>query len=396
MIKNTDLVILAGGYGTRIRSISKKLPKALIEIDNFPLIDYLLMNIAKYKFKKIYIIAGYKGNLVKKKYHNKKLNLTQIEVFVEKKPQGTAKALYFLRKKLINNFILVNGDTIFNVNLVDFYNHSLKKNTKICSIALCTNKVNNYNKKLNNLEVKNNKIEFKRNGKLMNGGIYFFTPKIFNYLNKKQLSLENEVIHKLILKKKIIGFRFSDYFIDVGTPDTYYLAKKQIKNIFKKPAAFLDRDGVINHDYGYVHNFKNFKFRKNVINGIKYLIKKNYYIFIVTNQAGIAKKKFKETDFIKLHSKIDNFLKFKGIYFDDIKYCPFHIEAKLKKFKINSNRRKPGIGMIQDLKKNWNIDLKKSFVIGDKKSDQLMAKKANLSFKFASNDFLKDVKKMTN
>ncbi len=66
------VIILAGGYGTRFKTISKNLPKPLVEINQLPLLNYVLMNISKYKFKKIYILAGYKGNLIKKKFHKKK------------------------------------------------------------------------------------------------------------------------------------------------------------------------------------------------------------------------------------------------------------------------------------------------------------------------------------
>ena len=396
MFNKTDIVILAGGYGTRFKTISKKLPKPLVEINQLPLLNYVLMNISKYKFKKIYILAGYKGNLIKKKFHKKKINLTSIEVIVEKKPKGTAKAIFCLRKKINNNFILLNGDTIFKIKLDFFLKKSLTIKGTLGSIALCKNNLNNYNKKLNNLKITNNLIQFSKNGKLMNGGVYFFKKKIFSFIKKDNYSLENEVIQKLIYKKKIGGLKFNNYFIDVGTPKTFFMAKKQLKKEFKKPAAILDRDGVINYDFGYVHNFKNFVFRNNVIKGLRYLIKNNYYIFIVTNQAGIAKKKFKETDFYNLHDKIDRYFKSQKIYTDDIRYCPFHTEAKIKKYKVNSNLRKPKIGMIKELQKNWLIDAKKSFVIGDKKTDQLMAKSSKITFKYASNNFYKDIKILHN
>ncbi len=396
MFDKTDLIILAGGYGTRLKSITKNLPKPLVKINGFPLISYVLMNVSKYKFKKIYILAGYKGYLLKKKFHMKKINLTKIEVLIEKKPEGTGRALWNIRKKIKNNFILVNGDTIFKINFEDFLKRSLEYKNKICTVALCKNNKNNYNKKLNNLIIKNDLIKFSKSGKLMNGGIYFFKKEIFQYIKKNNYSLENDIIKSLISKKKVIGFKFNDYFIDVGTPETYSKAIVQINKLFKKPAAILDRDGVINYDYGYVHSIDNFKFRKNVINGIKYLIKKNYYIFIVTNQAGIAKKKFKENDFYELHKKVNKFLKSKKIYTDDIRFSPFHKKAKIKRYRINSNLRKPNIGMINELKKNWSIDFKKSFVIGDQKSDQLMAKKSKLQFSFATNDFLNDIKKIIN
>ena len=81
---------------------------------------------------------------------------------------------------------------------------------------------------------------------------------------------------------------------------------------FKRPAVFLDRDGVINEDYGYVHKIKNFMFRKGVLKGLKFLIEKNYYLFIATNQAGIAKNIFKEKDFFNLHKDLKKKLLFKN------------------------------------------------------------------------------------
>ena len=79
-------------------------------------------------------------------------------------------------------------------------------------------------------------------------------------------------------------------------------------NLNKKPAAFLDRDGTINYDYGYIYKFSEFKFRPHVIKGLQYLSKKKYLLFIVTNQAGIAKGKFKLHDLIKLNNQLKKYL----------------------------------------------------------------------------------------
>ena len=83
--------------------------------------------------------------------------------------------------------------------------------------------------------------------------------------------------------------------------------------MIKRPAVFLDRDGTINYDYGYVHKFSDFKFRPHVIKGLKYLAKKKYLIFIVTNQAGVGKGKFKLSDLLLLHRKLKKFLKKKKL-----------------------------------------------------------------------------------
>ena len=166
------------------------------------------------------------------------------------------------------------------------------------------------------------------------------------------------------------------------------------KQKIKRAAVFLDRDGTINYDYGYVHNFKNFKFRKFVIKGLKYLSNKKYLLLIVTNQAGIAKGKFKIKDLFTLHNKLRNFLKRKKIIIRDIEYCPYHPNGIIKKYKKKSAFRKPGNLMILKLKKRWNIEVKKSFMICDKKSDKLAAKKNKLYFEYATKNFYKQVVKI--
>ena len=161
-------------------------------------------------------------------------------------------------------------------------------------------------------------------------------------------------------------------------------------------AIFLDRDGVINFDYGYVHKFKKFKLRNGVIKGLQYLIKKKYYIFIVTNQAGIGKKIYSQEDFIKLHKTINEKFRNKNIFIDDVQFSPFHIKAKVMKYRKNSSLRKPGNMMIKNIFKNWDLDLKKSFMIGDKKSDLIAAKKSNLNFFKPEQNFYKQIKSIIN
>ena len=121
------------------------------------------------------------------------------------------------------------------------------------------------------------------------------------------------------------------------------------KKLIKKSAVFLDRDGTINYDFGYVHTFEKFKLRPNVLKGLKYLTKKKYLIFIVTNQAGIAKGIFKMEQLKKLHKKILIYFKKKNVKIHQIEFCPYHPEGIVKLYKKKSQFRKPGNLM---LKKN--------------------------------------------
>ena len=160
----------------------------------------------------------------------------------------------------------------------------------------------------------------------------------------------------------------------------------------KKSAAFLDRDGVINYDYGFIYKYENFKLRSGVLKGLKYLKQNKFRVFIVTNQSGIARGLFTEKDLKILHQKIKKKLMKYKIKIDEIKYSPFHPKGKIKKFTKNHKSRKPDNLMIKQILKKWPTNIKKSFMIGDKKSDKLCAKKSNLYFEFAKKNFFYQVK----
>ena len=138
-------------------------------------------------------------------------------------------------------------------------------------------------------------------------------------------------------------------------------------------ALFLDRDGVINEDYGYVYKKEDFKFKEGIFESLKLAIKKGYTIFIVTNQSGIARKYYTEDDFYQLMEWVKEEFKKRGIIIKDINFCPHHPDITGV-----CECRKPNAGMILDLAKKYNIDLKNSIMIGDKDSDIEAGKKAGI------------------
>ena len=229
----------------------------------------------------------------------------------------------------------------------------------------------------------------------MNGGIYLFTKQIFKFINNKPSSLENNIIPHLIRIKKVIGNKYNNFFIDIGTPTNLIKAKKLIPKYFYRPAVFLDRDGVINYDKGYTHKISQFKFKPKVLQTIQYLNKKKYYIFIVTNQAGIAKGKFTIEQFYRLHNYIKQHLIKNNAYINDVEFCPFHPNAIIKKYRKKSKYRKPGNLMIKNLFNKWPIIKKKSFMIGNTKSDEIAALKSNIKFEYVKKNIYLQVKKIT-
>ena len=391
---NLSLVILAGGEGSRLKKIIGKKQKCIAQINKKPFLDYIINQYSKYNFKKIYILVGKSSEEVISLYHGKEFNFVKIECLAEKKLLGTAGALFKLRNK-IKDFILVNGDSILDIELNKFF--PLNENF-ICKMSLVTNKNYLSNKKLSKLNIKK-KIVINTDSEkgYMNGGVYLFNKNIFKYIKNKKTSLEEDVLPDLIKKKKVIGKIYKDnFFFDIGTKENYFKSEKLLKKHFNRPAVFLDRDGVINHDYGYVSKFKNFKFKEGVIKGLDFLIKKNYYIFLITNQAGIAKKKLTLNEFKILQIQIKEYLGKKNIFFDSVSFCPHHKDGKIKKFTKNCKFRKPQIGMIKKLYKKWHIETKNSFFIGDQISDELCANRSNLRFFYAKKNFYYQVKQIHN
>jgi len=227
-----DAFLLCGGYGKRLGKITKSIPKPFLRIKNKPFIQYIINNLVEARISNIYLLCGYKSHFFFKEFHKKKIKKTKVFCIKEQRPLGTGGSIINANKFLKNTFLVLNGDTYFNIDLYKFIKKGIKKNCYV-KMAVTLNKYYKSNNKLSNLEInKNNLLLQSQKGNLMNGGIYLIKKSSLLKISQKKFSLEKNYIEKIIMENKVEGQYFKDNFIDIGTIDN-------LNRIKSKPYRYL-------------------------------------------------------------------------------------------------------------------------------------------------------------
>lgn len=368
-------VVLVGGKGTRLGDITKYTPKPMLIINNKPFLINLIETIIRYGFTEILLLASHANQVLIDYFDNKTYKNCKIKIIVEKVPLGTGGALVNAYEYLDDSFFCLNGDSVIDGNwlsLVENFHNDVdavigltetKDASRYGSIKTKDKKVISFNEKNQN-----------SNSKLINGGIYLLRKSIFKNFEKIFLSLENDIFPNLVNNGKVNGQKVQGFFIDIGTVESLEYAKK-INWQENRKAVIFDRDGTLNHDAGYTHKPEELSWANGAVDLIKYLNDHNYLVFVATNQAGIAKGKFLESDMFQFHENMQEQLRNVGAHIDKFYYCPFHIEGVIDQYKIDSNDRKPNVGMLQSIYQEWNLKKSKMIMIGDRDTDIECAEK---------------------
>lgn len=400
-ITTKQCVILCGGLGTRLGELTKGCPKPLLTIAGRPFLDILIENIARFGFNDFILLAGYKGDLIWHHYRGKKNPLSHLDIsirtVIEPEPAGTGGALIHAKDLLESHFLMMNGDSFFDINYLELIND---KANNLATIML--RKVDDTTR-CGVVELEGERITafherpLEPGQGIINSGIYWLSADVLKYVKTLPCSIERDVFPILANEKKITGSLGEGFFIDIGIPKDLEAAQLSIPKQLKRPAVFFDRDGVLNKDDGYTYQTESFQWLEGAKEAIKCCNDAGYYVFVVTNQAGIARGFYQPKDVEKLHDWMNEELFYVGAHIDDFEYCPFHPDGVVPEFSFLSGYRKPGGQMIADLIEYWGVNVDKSLLIGDKKSDLAAARAINISgYLFQSgainvNDYLNSI-----
>jgi D,D-heptose 1,7-bisphosphate phosphatase len=370
-------VFLVGGLGTRLKERTRGTPKPLLEVGGRLFLEYLLDEAARQSFTDILLLAGHFGDQVRTLYDGRQWRGSRIRVLCENEPLGTGGALRFALPHLQQQFLLANGDSFFDINL-----RALAAGLPDGGAAMALRCVagDRYGRvKLDGDQVLSFHGPSENVKGPINGGIYALNRAIAETIPEGKVSLENDVFPLLAAKGGIRGLEFSGYFIDIGIPEDLARAQSELPQHVRRPAVFFDRDGVLNRDIGYLHRPADFEWLEGAKAAIRLCNDAGYFVFVVTNQAGVARGYYDESHVHKLHDWMRVELAREGAHVDAFAYCPHHPDGVRPEYRRTCRRRKPEPGMILDLLADWPVAREASSLIGNTQSDLDAAAAAGLA-----------------
>lgn len=370
--------ILIGGRGTRLGDAVADTPKPLLEVAGRPFVEHVMLNLRRFGFTDFILLAGYRAEVVNQRYGNdgdfSRALDARISVITEPEPLGTAGALRFAADHLQDEFLLVNGDSIFDFNYLDLCRCSRpgESGDWLGRIALLP--VTNATR-YGFVEQEDGLIRAFREkpatpqSGLINSGVYWLKRALLEHVTDTPCSLEQAVFPRLAANGQLVGRAYDGFFIDIGIPEDLQRARDTLATSLTKPAAFLDRDGTLNADAGYTHRVEDFQWLDGAVEAIRRLNDAGYLVFVVTNQAGIARGFYGAAEVDSLHAWMQSHLASHGAHIDDFRYCPHHPEGVVPELARPCSWRKPGTGMLDSLVAQWRPDLSHSFMLGDMDKD---------------------------
>ena len=342
----------------------------MLDVGGRPFLDYLLDEASRYGIKRALLLCGYRAGDIAPVYSGRTIRGMHIDTMVEASPAGTAGALALAADRLDEQFFLLNGDSLFDFNWLALCPAPGEPAVGLVRMALAGGVSGT---RYGRVAVDGRQVRsFLPSGPSdhpINAGVYLMRKAILSRIGAVPCSLERDVLPGLATEGLLEGCVVEAPFIDIGIPQDFARAQELVPAIARRPAAFLDRDGVLNEDTGYVHRSDQVRWVEGARETIRWLNDAGYFVFVVTNQTGIAHGFYSEDHVNDLHDWMNRELRQGGAHIDCVEFCPYHPEATVERYRQASDMRKPGPGMLKKLLAEWPIEASQSFLIGDRATD---------------------------
>lgn len=372
-----EAIILAGGKGTRLRSVVSDLPKPMAPVAGIPFLEHQLNYLHTQNIDSVILSVGYKAEAIIGYFGETYKGIT-LKYAYEKQPLGTGGAiLNALRLTTSPDVYILNGDTYFPISLSKLnYLHKFTKASITMALRILESDGRYGGTSIDgNGRITGFTSKDQTGVQIINGGIYRMNVSLYKEISPNQdyFSFEEDILKKFYGSERIYGVSYYDYFVDIGVPFDYARANIELacKNKQQPKCLFLDRDGVINRkiEGGYVTNWTNFDFLDGVLSSLQILT--NYFdrIVIITNQRGVARGLMTDTDLDHIHGHMIKKIELLGGNIDGIYVCPHHNDNKC-------DCRKPKMGLIEQAKQDFPI-IKEAecYLVGDSESDMLLGRR---------------------
>ena len=377
--------VLVGGLGTRLGNLTARTPKPLLPCGDRPFLAWLLREFVRFGVEEFVLLTGYRAHDVEAALPALSALLPRpARIVASQEPEraGTGGALYHASPMLQSRFLVCNGDSLFDCNLARLLSDARQDGPDVAGRAmlrtsadasrydvatLCGDRITAFGGQPSSGEAP----------ALTNAGIYVFDRRMLDEL-RPICSLESDVLPRLAEHGALRGTTGDGYFRDIGIPSDFALAQQEIPHLLHRPALFLDRDGVINVDHGYVGTRDRFEWVSGALEAIRIATESGWHVFVITNQSGVARGHYDEPAVAALHDWMCDEVRRAGGTVDDIRYCPFHEEAVVPAYRRVSDWRKPNPGMVLDLMRAWELESAGCVLVGDQDSDMAAAAAAGI------------------
>jgi len=397
------VVVMAGGKGTRIAAVNSEVPKPMIKVLGKPVLQYQIEGLRQQGYTDIILVIGYLGQIIEDYFGDGKKFGVQIQYIREEVPLGTAGALYYLKGKMSEDFLLLNGDTVFNVDIGRLKKAHQERGGLVTILTHPNNHpydsgviiADSNNRVLHWMTKEEERTWYKNR---VNAGLHMVSPELLNRFTKpEKIDLDREVLKPLISEQKLYIYDSPEYVKDMGTPARYNAVAEDIRSGLvwkrnlssKQKAIFLDRDGTINKYVGFLTDINDMELIEGAAEAIQMINQSGYLAIVVTNQPVIARGEVSFEGLDEIHCKMETLLGREGAYIDDIFFCPHHPDrgfvGERSEYKIECDCRKPKDGMLRQAAEKYNIDLQKSWIIGDGENDIAAGKNAGCKVAYIGN-----------